>query len=396
MNRTYSIMMLFLVASCQDIPFENACSTSGNEEITFLERKVDIPLSSNQSYTWSHINHLSADGKDYLYGLDEFRGEINIVDLEKQTFIKTIELADEGPNEVVDPYALLVASPDSIYLMSVESFSTLYLIDSSGNKLQSWRMNYDLPNDPIYNPVVTTVLWGAGRGDIPFFVNGERLTAICDFSSNEEDNYAANYERPILATVDLNQRQYASFDFYRPETYRTATQIPHDDIANLTQKGSDFIISFVTHPQILDTKSNQYFCMSSMYDEGILTKFEKGAAHDEGEIVTAFAMDDLYGGIHYDHKLEIGYRIFKKGYGPDNPRQREGCEWSIIVFDKDLKKIGETELFPGGKYNFSLVSVVEGQGLLISRENFLDEENEEELLSLSLFTPSNDMLELRP
>ncbi len=387
-NRYCTAFFLGLVIACSEIPYEGTCDVK-SKIIQLNDDVVEIEITNNESYDWNHMDHITIDGKDLLYGLDMFRSEINIVDLENKSFVGVIELKDEGPDEVIDPLSIHVISRDSIFLMSISEWSTLYLVNSSGKKLNQWQINYPLPDEDQFKNVVSIVLWGAGQGDLPFFINNDKLVAICDYGSYEADVYAENYKRPLLTTVNLSARQIESLDHYRPETYRTASRIPHDDIANLARKGDDYLISFVTNAQVLNTKNGNYSCLSSMHSSGRITTFERGSKHEASELPKIFAMDDLYAGIHYDNVLEIGYRIFKKGYDQStNNLQREECEWSIILFDKNLKTLGETTLFPGKKFNYTLVTVVEGKGLLISRENFLDEANKEEMLSFSLFRPT--------
>lgn len=383
------LVVIVLLSRCGERSFEDSCPPMDHSEknLELRELRIDIPLAGG-SYTWNHMDTYSNDERTLIYGLDPFKNEIQIIDLQSKEIHRTIELYDNGPNEIIDPHSILVKSPDSIYLMNLDMTSTLYLIDKDARKNGQWRINYELPRLPSLKNAPDVLLWGIGLADQQFFVENNVLTALCDFGSYEDDYYTPKYKRPIMASVDLISESFISFMYSFPTIYETAPRIPHNQYNKMAKKGNDYLVSFESNAQILDTKNNKFVCIKSKYWRGLVTLFERGKKFDVSKESDAFAYDDSYEGIHYDNTLEIGYRIFKTG---DSNRiiSRQKSSWSIILFDKNLGKIGETNLFDTGEYNFSLVTLIEGQGLLVSRENFTYEKNKEEVLSFSLFHPSS-------
>ena len=159
-----------------------------------------------------------------------------------------------------------------------------------------------------------------------------------------------------------------SYDFNSEESRLVCSFVDYD---SLMVVDSDYVVKwFNGKSRYIEIKEPRLIEVGEGLD-GIIKMSEQGHYFH--------VMYDKYRNVYYrfvEHPCELAPN---EGY-MDPPKRRE---FSVIIFDKDFRIIGETK-FPGNKY-FIRMSFVGRDGLYISENNLANPEFDEDKLVFACF-----------
>lgn len=252
--------------------------------------------------------------------------------------------------------SVFVKNFDSIL---ITNNTTLYLFDSSGRKIKSFRYLDDPPNAKatLSNDNVPVIADGKLYTAVRPSVFDERLKvyrrwkALYQFSPHKEST-KLSYNIPGLYNEHLYGYQYLYSSFcYNHESH--------------------FVFSFAADTNIYETNLAGYhiaYCGKSKYQEGTITWRNKDT---EEESYKNFMTHQAYGAIYFDPNTERYLRIAKRKISVANYiSKNRKREQSIIVFDKNFRIIGESPIDNGISLS-TLFFTKEGK--IYARTNYKDE-----------------------
>lgn len=389
MIRFFSVLWLFILLSCD----HNVRCKTFHSLIEFeVIQSVNVKLSGSQYY---HVtpNIFETDTAVMLFGLDPYAGKVDVYNLTSEEFLYSILLQKEGPHEVISPHALYIHNPDSIYLMN--DVNQLYLINQKGERLNIWNFDFNLPDSVLALDQAITgayIIAAYGKSEylnLPFIYEKKdnaviaRLLILNHHQGSEE--YTLLYRTPNLIKIDLQTGQPVGFYGKYPAHFLKEPK-PHNPFAHFVKVVDNTWVQFDSSDEIYWVEQDTFFCSRSLYANSQVTVFSSEEVIDEEKELRAYHTDDAYVGIYYDPYRNLVYRVFQVGQPDKNPdgtlNHKLQAPFTVMILKPTGETIGEA-VFEGSKYNF-LDFFVTSQGVLISKENSFNTENEEELYSFDL------------
>lgn len=198
------LLALFLLSACKNFKEANTVNYT-LRKIKSLKISIDSltsrPLFASEVQVW----------ENNLVLFNKRNQKIQFYDLNTGSFVRAISLEKDGENGIGQAKDFLIASKDSIFVVSPNQYK-VFLLNSSGRVLENYRLiNSSKPNSisampdpmPFYHPL---------------FMIGNKL----HISSIPDDNpyFDSFYQRKNLATLlDLNTKNI-SYHYGFPENYR--------------------------------------------------------------------------------------------------------------------------------------------------------------------------------
>jgi hypothetical protein len=385
------LFAILLATSCQSLREASQaddCDGQSAPPLGYRLTRISVPVAGGQyQYGWTFL--YEGAGKEWFYGYDERRHQIDVVDLVARRYLPSIPLAKEGPNRLVKLWDLYVHSPDSIFIHTNEA-RLLYLINGQGQLVDKWK--FDLSPGGEGTPVGFAVARG-NRGGVRciFHAPSNQMYYQLDMAGYEQNPG----EKPLLATYHLGKRSFTRLFGHYPPHYLQAAEAYHNDNAPFAvMSNGDVWVSFWYDHRLyhypVEADRPQAHCAQSGRLPAKFKTYQRKLSSDAIFAIFEenFHQGGFYGGLLADRQKGLLYRLAKHPQPPQNaqghPNRYFNAPWSVIVMDSQGRVVGETQPLPAGVYDFNYALPCR-QGLLLSREhNPANPNNAEEMLEFDL------------
>ena len=387
MNNIYWLIIginFFVLSSCQ--------SKSGRLDPIYCTelkelKKISLPVDENTYYLSKSIFHFEDQGKEFLsFGNQskrQYATEIIIYDLNSQDIYKRFPLLREGPNAIPAAYgAVPLGSPD-VFIYYQNNMRKITLSDGDGQVIRRYQI-VSPDGKPVYIPeglsyahypsfMIDSVIYFAQRSGKPSVMRNEWKTIPMFAMMNLKDGKISRSSLCFPSIFDMDVKDIT-----------TGNEFVYD----YNYKDKRLVCAFIEFDSLLvtdDMKNVRWYNGKSRYLKKMRPILKEGVDGFMGikEAVEAAS----YSHIMYDKYRDIYYRFAEMPceLGPNEYvyNDAKAREFSVIIFDKDFRIIGETK-FPGNKY-FYKMSFIGRDGLYISENNEANPEFDENKLVFACF-----------
>ena len=387
MNNIYWLIIginFFVLSSCQ--------SKSGRLDPIYCTelkelKKISLPVDENTYYLSKSIFHFEDQGKEFLsFGNQtkrQYATEIIIYDLNSQDIYKRFPLLREGPNAIPAAYgAVPLGSPD-VFIYYQNNMRKITLSDGDGQVIRRYQI-VSPDGKPVYIPeglsyahypsfMIDSVIYFAQRSGKPSVMRNEWKTIPMFAMMNLKDGKISRSSLCFPSIFDMDVKDIT-----------TGNEFVYD----YNYKDKRLVCAFIEFDSLLvtdDMKNVRWYNGKSRYLKKMRPILKEGVDGFMGikEAVEAAS----YSHIMYDKYRDVYYRFAEMPceLGPNEYvyNDQKAREFSVIIFDKDFRIIGETK-FPGNKY-FYKMSFIGRDGLYISENNEANPEFDENKLVFACF-----------
>lgn len=302
---------------------------------------------------------------------NEYNNSIYLYNYHKPENYQIIHLEKEGPNGVY-PYAsgYHIKTLDSIYFYSMY-VDKIFLLNRDGNIKETYDLLANVPSD-IYRP---TMRLGTGR---PLYLINDKLY-ISGYIHGEfirEDSI----KLPLSIIYDMKTKS-SNLKLGYPESYRRGNwgEVYYRELFWCYNDSiKRFILSFPNDHNIYLTDLNKTESKpgGSKYAD-VIKSIDHSSAFPmpKEKRILHYLESYFYSTIVYDKYRNVYYRFVKHPWiNPQIKRKPWEKPLSIIIFDKNMNRIGETLV--DFKYRLSSNAfLVTEEGLLLREHN----DNEDEI-----------------
>lgn len=198
------------------------------------------------------------------------------------------------------------------------------------------------------------------------------------------------YEDGHLLIYDLKSEGFQILGDF-PDVYNTSiNEYYSSDPTIFVYNDDKIVVSFqFSHVlQVFEQVDGNWVKSSACAQSNFISEYSIAEANDsDKKYIEAVHSGSYYKQLIFDQFKNTYYRIIKhqeRGLDENGlTKIFKEADWSILILDKDLNYIGETEAFQGGKYDYDQI-FVSPKGLIISLENDFNLENQEDVLSFEL------------
>ena len=373
----YSIILF----SCQNLPKESTATY----DIDLVEtKKITLPVDENTYYMSRSIFQFEEDGREFLHfqNTEKRQYEIVIYDIDSSKIEKRIPMHKEGPNGVPVVMASKPIAGSNHTLLFQSNAGRITSFDQAGKVVRNYsikspegRFMAFLPcsyffTSPYIKDSVLFVAPKIGKPNMkkedwpqtPMFFMLDLKTGDIDFAPI---NYPSIFKKDVKRLADGGS---FSYDFNSEESRLVCSFVDYD---SLMVVDSDYVVKwFNGKSRYIEIKEPRLIEVGEGLD-GIIKMSEQGHYFH--------VMYDKYRDVYYRF-AEMPYELKSNESPLDDPQRRE---FSVIIFDKDFRIIGETK-FPGNKY-YIRMSFVGRDGLYISENNLANPEFDEDKLVFACF-----------
>ena len=387
MNNIYWLIIginFFVLSSCQ--------SKSGRLDPIYCTelkelKKISLPVDENTYYLSKSIFHFEDQGKEFLsFGNQskrQYATEIIIYDLNSQDIYKRFPLLREGPNAIPAAYgAVPLGSPD-VFIYYQNNMRKITLSDGDGQVIRRYQI-VSPDGKPVYIPeglsyahypsfMIDSVIYFAQRSGKPSVMRNEWKTIPMFAMMNLKDGKISRSSLCFPSIFDMDVKDIT-----------TGNEFVYD----YNYKDKRLVCAFIEFDSLLvtdDMKNVRWYNGKSRYLKKMRPILKEGVDGFMGikEAVEAAS----YSHIMYDKYRDIYFRFAEMpcelGANEYVYNDAKAREFSVIIFDKDFRIIGETK-FPGNKY-FYKMSFIGRDGLYISENNEANPEFDENKLVFACF-----------
>lgn len=360
-----------------------ACSTKTNDKtvpiITFTIDSLNVKIDTNalnSYYVFSVQKNTS-----HFIGYNNLKHSLDLFDLEKKKYLRSIVLAKEGPNQISEIRGIDFISSDSIFV-SDQNFS-LKIVGANGqvkstfNLLNSMTGNPRFIGEPIVNQYVRLQY-------LP------KRKSIIFFSAQQSKDLL---KQSIFAEFNLQTGKLKPLPIYFSEYYqKNEGKFGFMSYANCTPLNDSLIIyNFLYEKDIytLNLLSNTIRKYQEPNSSFIIGKaLTVGTPNEENlEKLQIHAIENPhYFQVLVDDEKELFYRFSWEGipYEANDKTFKPFMDKNIVlsVFDKNLNLIGETKLKANTYMVFSWF--VTKEGIYIGNTHPKNNDIRENILSFHL------------
>ena len=387
MNRIHNLMIVaffFALLSCQ--------SKSGSMEPVYNTelkeiKKITLPVDENTYYLSKSIFHFEDEGKEFLsfgnQSTRQYATEIIIYDLDLQNIHKRFPLLREGPNAIPAAYGAVPFGNPNVFFYFQGNISRVTLSDGEGQVIRRYPV---LPTDgkPVYftdgfsyayypSFMIDSVIYFGQRGDKSSIRRDEWKTFSMFASMSLRDGKVSRSSLCFPSIFDMDVKDITT---------------GHEFVYDYNYKDNRLVCSFLVFDSLMvtdDMRNVRWYDGKSRYLDRMRPILKEGS---DGFIGIKEAVEAAsYSHIMYDKYRDIYYRFAEMPceLGPNEYvyNDAKAREFSVIIFDKDFRIIGETK-FPGNKY-FYKMSFIGRDGLYISENNEANPEFDENKLVFACF-----------
>ena len=375
---------LIILVSCQ--------SKQGSMEPVYKTelvetKKITLPVDENTYYLSKSIFHFEDKDKEYLsFGNQtnhQYATEIIIYDLKLQNIYKRFPLLREGSNAIPTAYGGIPWKGLDGFIYFQNNIGRVSLSDNNGKLIKQYPIE-----SPDGKPI--QLLEGFSYAHYPSFF----IDSVAYFHQGVNKPSVKQDEwknTPMFASLNLRngkvQRSSICFPSIFDNDVKDVTS-GYSFVYDYNYKSNRLICSFLGFDSLMvtdDMKNIRWFDGKSRYLKRMRPVLREGVDGFAGLIKEKEAAS--YSHIMYDKYRDIYYRFAEMPceLGPNEYvyNDAKAREFSVIIFDKDFRIIGETK-FPGNKY-FYKMSFVGRDGLYISENNEANPEFDENKLVFACF-----------
>ena len=383
MRQTFSFfaaLFLWMFFSCQS-------NERKHYETELVEtKKIVLPVDENTYYLSKSMFHFEENCKEYLsFGnapKRQYVEEIVVFDLNTNDVHMRIPLKKEGPDGVLAVFGCRPYHNLNNYILFQHNVGQTTIINSQG-EVQKRYIIKTSEGGLMQNTICSFYY-------IPSFIKD----SIVYF---HQDNVSQNMKkddwtkRSIFACMDLRNGSIGLLPLFYPTVFSQNVKNPADGYHfsyDYNMKDNRLVCAFCGYDSLMvteDMKTVRWYDGKSRYLKKMQPQIkEAGLGLNEIKKNKEAAgylhvMYDKYRDVYYRF-VEMPCELGPGEYPYDEPKARE---FSVIIFDKDFRIIGETK-FPGNKY-FYKMSFIGRDGLYISENNEANPEFDENKLVFACF-----------
>lgn len=383
----FAAIVLFVVGACLVCP---SCQMSSKESAAVYntelveQKKKTLPIDEHTYFFSRSIYYFEEEGKELLYFENTKKGqyEIIIYDIDAEVIAKRIGMHKQGADGVPSVMGSRPLGSSSTFVLFQNNMSQITLLDDEGKVLRKYPIKS--PETPFIPFLPSSDFYTLGfMKDSVLYV----APLVAKPNMTKEDWRTTS----LLFGLDLRTGDVDFVPLYYPSVF-------NHDVKNIAM-GAEFsydfndcknrlVCSFINYDSLMvcdDLCSVKWYDGKSRYLKEKRPKLIEASggiqaiAEAKEEGFYYHVMYDKYRDVYYrfvEHPCELGEN---EGY-MDDPKARE---FSVIIFDKDFRIIGETK-FPGNKY-FIRMSFVGRDGLYISENNLANPDFDEDKLVFACF-----------
>lgn len=364
---------------CIFVFFIFICSCSvRNSNVQLVESgDVSFPIDYSSSIRPRHVSIYQLDGKECMVLVNrEGSPSLQFFDLDTQKEIHRIQLHREGPNRVGRPLVAHVQSKDSIFIVSgYDNF--ISLIDWDGVvKRRYFPSEHHIDQGKLW-------LWESE----PLILSDQKI--YLGISGTACGRYSI-FDDFMSVCLDLNSGKFSYFKKYntvlRGRIFGFIDGIYYQNIGDngiiINSYASSNVIDFI---DVVGDKFYSKEIDNSIYFSG-LNPVNEGVDIDYKDCLDKFK----YGSIIYDKYRDVYYRFVehpftKKEISEDFYSTYFSHRFSVMVFDNDFNKIGET-MFADNRF-YCKTYFIGSDGLYISNSHPKNPFLKEDFITFTRFVP---------
>jgi Domain of unknown function (DUF4221) len=352
------LMILFEVSCTKNTDSTSNCDFQHVDSLTLVKHKeIEIGIDSTMSvYPRSIQIFKQKNLSKRLIVFDDIIDQISFYDLNNLNQTKKVKILREGPKGIGEGRisGIQVVQEDSI-LVAVDQ--KIHLINSKGESFD--HIDFVRNNSEVSGmPFITS--------EQPAHVDGKNLfvSIFPDRSSFELKNFNESVMK-AFAKVNWKTKAIELVAPY-PEPYRKGIYGPNFlfNFQVFNRYTDQFVFSFPAYSnlQIYDKNFSIKPKLVQAFNKNFCTipPMEK-VENEYGGYTRFFVKTPSYGGIYFDEKNKLYYRLSFSGRSQEEYMQ--GKTWkicSVSIFNSNFKKIGESLL---GEKNISS-SIIVDNGLI--------------------------------
>lgn len=378
------VALIFTLFSCQ--------SKSDVEEPVYdtelIEtQKITLPVDDNTYYLSKSIFQFEDGGKEYLsFGNQtkrQYATEIIIYDLDEKDIHKRFPLLREGPNAIPAAYGGVPWEATNEFIYFQNNIERITLSDGNGKVVNRFQI-VPPDNEPVY------LSEGFSYAQFPSF----RIDSMVYFHQSVNRPFVKREDWktiPMFASLNLRNGEIKRSSLCFPTIFDTDVKnliSGHNFVYDYNYKKNRLICSFCEFDSLMvtdDLQKVRWYNGKSRYLKKMRPILREDTEGFAGIIESKEAAS--YSHIMYDKYRDVYYRFAEMPceLGPNEYvyNDAKAREFSVIIFDKDFRIIGETK-FPGNKY-FYKMSFIGRDGLYISENNEANPEFDENKLVFACF-----------
>lgn len=313
-------------------------------------------------------------GKEYIvlqsYSMQFRSNKFYFYDKDSQKLAFKIEPEREGPNGVGRIVGCYIQDWDSLYLTSL--FEPEIIRINKNCQIQE-KINYEKADDG------TRLYYDCFGSFKPATLIGRDLYIYSSPNRLIEKDY-------VSATINLDTKEIKALPFVYPDYPGSSVKLKRYGLEGSYSRSFDgerFVYSFIYDESVyvanIAHDSIRKVPVKSEYIDQIQLPDELTAQAID------FCQNALYGNLIYDPYREVFYRIaypattIEKGVRAMELSEYGRKNFSIIILDKELNKLGET-LFPDYTYNSRQLLVLP-DGLYLCNSHFMNPDFNDDILS---------------
>ncbi|MDH5598381.1 MAG: DUF4221 domain-containing protein, partial [Cyclobacteriaceae bacterium] len=367
-----------------------ACEHKAEEQGRAVEVKlrksetIKIPISETVvPYSRAVFYHSSLYNRPTLSYMNQDRNEILLFDLDSLKLYRTLSLENEGNNGVGFVFGYYFVSEDSLYITS-RSGRRLFLVNDSLKVMQKIE----------YRETTSGELTGAdfySRNNIntPLIIHHNDLY-LTNFLGGYYGNYSPmdvdNYKAGLKIKKDGSDIRFTSMT-YPSGLWEKERKSPE---YSKIQAGEKMVYLWQYHPYLYSETFDGRIDSTEILSDFYHTKIKKPKDLDAPTMLRYKLEAPSFFNLAYDPFREYYYVFVQKSYTPESQDfnhlqklYRNTPSFSIIILDKEMKKIGEQSL-PEFTYLANNFFITE-KGLYLSENNEFNPSFDENYLTFTLF-----------
>ena len=387
MKRIHWLIMgisLIVLASCQ--PKSGKLEPIYKTELVET-KKITLPVDENTYYLSKSMFHFEDEGKEFLsFGNQtkrQYATEIIIYDLNSQNIHKRFPLLREGPNAIPAAYGAVPFGNPDVFIYYQGNIDRITLSNGDGQVIRRYQKT-----SPDGKPV--SLHEGFSYAQFPSFW----IDSMVYFHQSVNRPFVKRNDWktiPMFASMDLRNGKIKRSSLCYPTIFDTDVKnliSGHNFMYNYNYQKKLLVCSFCEFDSLMvtsDLTNVRWYNGKSRYLKKMRPILREDTEGFAGLIESKEAAS--YSHIMYDKYRDIYYRFAEMPceLGPNEYvyNDAKAREFSVIIFDKDFRIIGETK-FPGNKY-FYKMSFIGRDGLYISENNEANPEFDENKLVFACF-----------
>lgn len=346
-----SFLVLLLCSSlwaCQSEQSSTLICDQGNikEDFFTFQRTLGVSIDSfPQVFSNERVFYDNQLKQYLLVAYDPYQHALARYDLDSATKFTAIPLKKEGPNKISEAF-------DDFFYVNKDSI--LFITDHPRSPLK-WLENGDV--NPVDLPLSEDFIPVADSDyNLRLEYTPSQQTVFCyAYPTNFDDEDKRFFKQPLIAQFSLKDQKLINKLGHYPYPHLDKP-LGYDYIPSVIYLDDRTIISFgaldylIVYENELDNPKQ--YCAQSEFISVNLNGFKKD--FDSQRFRNFFNQNAFYLNCYYDPHRELFYRVIKH---PQDLKNAEGklnsffdAEWSILVFNKQLQKVGE-QVFPDLVYD---------------------------------------------